>query len=60
MHHKGLGHWTLAENRVSAVEYNYVPVNVPIPGYESDETRDRIFIQPQYDAPQEAFEPYIF
>lgn len=60
MHHKGLGHWTLAENRVSAVEYNYVPVNVPIPGYESDETRERIYLKPQYAEPQEEFEKGIY
>ncbi|MBJ6746355.1 hypothetical protein JEQ21_07790 [Streptococcus sp. 121] len=60
MHHKGLGNWTLAENRVSAVEYNYVPVNVPIPGYESDETRERIYLKPQYEEPQEDFEKGIY
>lgn len=60
MNHKGLGHWTLAENRVSAVEYNYVPANVPIQGYESDETRERIYLKPQYEEPQEEFEKGIF
>lgn len=58
------GSWTLAEVVASPPVYYYVPAGqklaTSVRTYESDETRDRIFIQPQYDAPQEAFEPYIF
>lgn len=60
----GEGTWTLAEVVASPPVYYYVPAGQPLATsvrtYVSDETRDRIFIQPQYDAPQEAFEPYIF
>lgn len=60
----GDGTWTLAEVVASAPVYYYVPAGQPLATavrtYESDESRDRIFIQPQYDAPQEAFEPYIY
>lgn len=56
--------FTLAEVMASPPVYIYVPagqvLSTGAKNYESDESRDRIFILPQYDAPQEAMEAYIY
>ncbi|MVX58974.1 hypothetical protein E5983_04850 [Streptococcus danieliae] len=56
--------FTLEEVMASPPVYIYVPAGQVLStgpkNYESDESRERIFILPQYDAPQEAMEPYIY
>ena len=48
--------WSLAEAKASPPVYVMFPAGTPLSGvrsYTSDESRDRIFLQPQYDAPQD-------
>lgn len=57
--------WTLAEARTSPPVYIIYPVGRSIIKYPdgiyiSDESRDRIFLQPQYMAPQEEIEGAIY
>lgn len=52
----GKVNWTLAEVMSSPPIYVMFPAGTPLSGvrsYASDESKDRIFLQPQYDAPQE-------
>lgn len=56
----GLASWSLEGVMVSAPIYVMVPAGQPIPSYTSDETKDRIYLRPQYMAPQEEFEQYIY
>lgn len=52
----GQVNWTLAEVMSSPPIYVMFPAGTPLSGvrsYASDESKDRIFLAPQYDAPQE-------
>lgn len=52
----GKVNWTLTEVMSSPPIYVMFPAGTPLSGvrtYTSDESKDRIFLQPQYDAPQE-------
>ncbi|HFI0150669.1 TPA: DUF6287 domain-containing protein [Streptococcus suis] len=56
--------WFLMEILASPPQYVMVPAGTKLStgarDYTSDESRDRIYISPQYDAPQDALEDYIF
>ncbi|HEL1585012.1 TPA: hypothetical protein TXJ06_001766 [Streptococcus suis] len=56
--------WSLMEILASPPRYVMVPAGTKLStgarDYTSDESRDRIYISPQYDAPQDALEDYIF
>lgn len=56
--------WSLMEILASPPQYVMVPAGTKLStgarDYTSDESRDRIYISPQYDAPQDALEDYIF
>ena len=56
--------WALAEVMASPPAYVLVPIGTPISTqlrtYSSNESRERIYLLPQYDAPQEDYERNIY
>lgn len=56
--------WSIAEGQSSPPVFVFVPagqaLNTPAQSYESDESQDRIYLMPQYAAPQAEMEETIY